>query len=104
VAYQVSRAHGRRGIVRSDEIGHWVGSPGGSMFDDPPSRGHRIRLGTIEDTSAIMAAIHLFADAGTPEYLVVVGQLHTPPHPPTAESTPVAVPGTPSTTQGRWGA
>lgn len=63
-------------LGRADDLGHWIGAPGGSMFDDPPARGHRIRVGTIEDSRAIMAGIQFLADAGTPEYLVVVGELY----------------------------
>jgi hypothetical protein len=59
----------------TDDIGRWVGTPGGSLFAEPAARGHRFRVGTFEDTTLIIAGVHLFADAGTPEYLAVVGQL-----------------------------
>jgi hypothetical protein len=66
-------------LGHTDDIGRWVGSPGGSLFDEPPGRGHRIRVGTYENTVGIIAGVHLFADAGTPEYLIVVGELPAAP-------------------------
>jgi hypothetical protein len=70
-------------LGQTDDIGRWVGTPGGSLFGEPADRGHRIRVGTYEDTVGIIAGVHLFADAGTPEYLAVVGELHVPPGAPT---------------------
>ena len=77
-------------LGRQDNLGHWIGTPGGSMFDDPPARGHRIRVGTIEDGRAIMAGIHLFADVGTPEYVVVVGELYPTAPAPAGDPTRAA--------------
>lgn len=59
----------------SDDVGRWVGSPGASLFADPPNEGHRIRIGTAGETRRIIAGIQLFANAGAPEYFVVVGEL-----------------------------
>ena len=65
-------------IGHADGIGRWVGTARATLFADPPERGHRVRVGTYENTVGIIAGVQLFADAGTPEYLVVVGELNRP--------------------------
>lgn len=58
----------------TDDIGRWVGSPGATVFADAPNEGHRIRVGDDANTTGIIAGIQLFANAGAPEYFVVVGE------------------------------
>jgi hypothetical protein len=58
----------------SDEVGRWVGSPSGSMFDQNDIQGHRIRVGIDSSGQAVIAAIQLFADSGAPEYFVIAGR------------------------------
>jgi hypothetical protein len=61
-------------LGRSDDIGAWVGTPGASLFEEAPNRGHRVRVGD-DRNGGVIAGVHLFADSGAPEYLVCVGRL-----------------------------
>lgn len=60
------------------DIHRWVGSPASSMFDAPAERGHRVRVGVDRRGTTVIAAVQLFADAGAPEYFVVVGRPSKP--------------------------
>lgn len=64
-------------LGHSQDLGRWVGSPSASLFDEAPDRGHRFRVGTLDDSPLLIAGVHVFADSGAPEYLVVVGQMLT---------------------------
>lgn len=65
-------------LGKSDDVGRWVGSLDGSLFEESPNQGHRARVGNYKDSRLLIAGVHLFADAGTPEYLVVVGEMTGP--------------------------
>jgi hypothetical protein len=56
------------------DIGAWVGTPSATMFEGPPNRGHRVRVGD-DRNGGVIATIQLFADSGAPEYFVLVGRL-----------------------------
>lgn len=50
------------------------GSPTATLWEEPPDRGHRVRVGAHRH-GGVIAGVHLFADSGSPEYFVVVGKL-----------------------------
>jgi hypothetical protein len=61
-------------LGEAEDVGAWVGSPAASLFEEPPERGHRVRVGD-DRQGGVIAGVQLFADSGAPEYLVCVGRL-----------------------------
>lgn len=55
-------------------IGTWVGCPDETGFDPPILSGHACQV-SIGDDGFVRSYIRLFAEHGTPEYLVVVGRV-----------------------------
>jgi hypothetical protein len=61
-------------LDETDDVGCWVGTATATMFEEPPVRGHRVRVGD-DRNGGVIAGVQLYADSGAPEYIVLVGRL-----------------------------